>query len=124
MIEIDNLSEPQHKFLVAYVTTTTLGDAAKQAWIAYNTAYKYLEDPEFQKAYRIFRSSNLKQLSSKLEAHTLQAVNVLVEIMNDEDNYSSTRVNAANKIIQLNIEVNQNENLLNRIEEIEKWIEN
>jgi len=59
-----------------------------------------------------------------LEAHTLEAVNVLVEIMNDEDNYSSTRVNAANKIIQLNIEVNQNENLLNRIEEIEKWIEN
>ena len=124
MIEIDKLSESQHKFLVAYVTTTTLGDAVKQAGIAYNTAYKYLEDPEFQKAYRIFRSSNLRQLSSKLEAHTLQAVNVLVEIMNDEDNYSSTRVNAANKIIQLNIEVNQNENLLNRIEEIEKWIEN
>lgn len=124
MIEIDNLSESQHKFLVAYVTTTTLGDAAKQAGIAYNTAYKYLEDPEFQKAYRIFRSSNLRQLSSKLEAHSLNAINVLVEIMNDESVFPSTRVNAANKIIQLNIEVNQNENLLNRIEEIEKWIEN
>lgn len=123
MIEIDKLSESQHKFLIAYVTNTTLGDAVKDAGIAYNTAYKYLDDPEFQKAYRIFRSNNLRQLSSKLEAHSLNAVETLIEIMNDKNNYASTRVNAAKSIIKLNIEVNQNEDLLNRIEEIEKWLE-
>lgn len=124
MKNIDKLTETQHKFLLAYVTETTLTAAVQKADIAFNTAYKMMEDEIFKQAYKEFRAHTLRQLSSNLEAHSIEAVVTLTDIMQDTSQTGSSRVAAARTILQINMKITEQEDILNRIEEIEKWMNN
>src|SRR5271154_5761017 len=85
--------------IVALSTHRNLDEAAKAIGIAPNTLLRWQKLPEFQTAYREARRAAFAQSIARLQQASTVAVSVLVKMMVDPDAPHSTRVRAADSVL-------------------------
>lgn len=84
----------------ALLDSKTLTEAAEKAGITRKTLYNYLRtDKEFARAYKEARERLTLERLDTVEAEQAQAKAVILEIMNDKQQNSATRLKAAQAIL-------------------------
>jgi hypothetical protein len=85
--------------IVALLTQRNLDEAAKSIGVAPNTLLRWQNLPEFQTAFREARRNAFAQSIARLQQASSAAVSVLVKIMIDPNAPHSTRVRAADSVL-------------------------
>ena len=85
--------------IAALLTERNVEEAARSAKIGTQTLYRWLKDPEFQKAYLEARRAVVAQSNARLQQASSAAVSMLLKTMVDTSTPAATRVRAANSIL-------------------------
>jgi transposase-like protein len=85
--------------IAALLSQRNIEEAAKSIGIGTQTLLRWLKIPEFQTAYREARRAAVAQSSARLQQATSAAVSTLLKIMVDTNTPASTRVRAADSVL-------------------------
>jgi hypothetical protein len=85
--------------IAALLTQRNLEEAAKSIGIGIQTMMRWLKVPEFQNSYREARRAAFGQSIARLQQGSTAAVSTLLKIMVDTNSPPSTRVRAADSIL-------------------------
>jgi len=119
---LDELNTRQLKFLEALLVETTFEGAYKRAGIAKATALKYRELPAFKEAYRNAKRKAMEQVTTALQQASIEAVEVLKSVMNDEEAPATSRIQAARTVLDNAYKGIELDDLAERIEEVEAFM--
>jgi hypothetical protein len=109
----------QEEAIAALLTQRNIEEAARVAGVAGTTLVRWLQIPEFQAAYREARRAAFSQSIARLQQASSAAVSVLVKIMVDPDAPTSSRVRAADVVLERASKAIELEDLDQRIAELE-----
>ena len=85
--------------VVALLSHRSIEEAARSIDVAPNTLLRWIKEPEFDVAYRAARRAAYSQAIARLQQMSSAAVSVLGKIMVDQSAPASTRVRAADSIL-------------------------
>ena len=85
--------------IVALLTQRNVEEAARAAGIGTQTLIRWLKVPEFVAAYREARRAAVSQSNARLQQASSAAVSTLLKIMVDQSTPASTRVRAADRVL-------------------------
>ena len=109
----------QEEAIAALLTQRNIEEAARVTGIGSTTLVRWLQMPEFQAAYRDARRAAFSQSIARLQQASSAAVSVLVKIMVDPDAPTSSRVRAADVVLERASKAIELEDLDQRIAELE-----
>ena len=117
-----SLTQKQQAFLNAMLVSKTTDEAIAEAGIHRSTAYKYLNDDDWQKEYRKQRNALTDGLTNQLQQLGTQAIRILEENLNDPDATPATKNTTAKTILDYIYSNHDREQIVERLEEIERVI--
>ena len=120
---IVKLKGKQSIFLQALLESRTKEEAIQKAGIQRHTAYGYLKEPEFKQALREARREVVSLVSQRLSQSGETAINVLIDVVEDEDSPPSSKVQASRTILEYLYKSYEQDELEARIEELENHIQ-
>lgn len=85
--------------IAALLTQRNTEEAAKLVGVSPSTLLNWMRQPEFEKAYREARRAAFSQCVSRLQHASGAAVTTLLKVMIDPDTPASTRVRAADSVL-------------------------
>jgi hypothetical protein len=85
--------------IAALLTQRNIEEAAKSVGIGVQTMLRWLKMPEFEKSYREARRAAFGQSIARLQQASSAAVATLLKIMVDTNAPASTRVRAADSVL-------------------------
>jgi hypothetical protein len=85
--------------ITALLTQRNVEEAARAANIGTRTLVRWLKIPEFQAAYLEARRAAVSQSNARLQQASSAAVSTLLKIMVDANSPASTRVRAADSVL-------------------------
>jgi len=86
--------------IAALLTQRNLDEAAKAIGIAPNTLLKWMKEPEFDAAYRAARRLAFSQSIARLQQASSAAVTTVLKLMVDTNAPASTRLRAADIVLE------------------------
>ena len=89
----------QEEAIVALLTARNLEEAAKSVGIAPKTLFRWLQIPEFAKAYRDARRAAFGQSIARLQQASSAAATTLMKLMVDPNIPPSVRARAADSVL-------------------------
>jgi hypothetical protein len=89
----------QEEAIAALLTQRNVEEAAKSIGVAPRTLIRWMKLPDFQTAYREARRAAFGQSIARLQQGSSAAATVLLKIMLDQNAPASTRVRAAECVI-------------------------
>lgn len=98
---MEELNIRQDRFLKALLESSSVDEATKKANITRATGYKYLKDKRFMEEYRNLRRDAMQQVTTRLQQASVEAVDVLKEVMNDKDAPAASRVSSAKNVLDV-----------------------
>lgn len=113
------ITTKKEKFMLALISEPTIKKAYEKINISNNTAYKWLNDKEFQQAFIKFKRELMKTTTARLQTYTLQAVEVLAKIMQDENAPPNARVQSVRTILEYAYKGIELEDIAVRVERLE-----
>ena len=105
------------------LTQRNIEEAAKSVGLAPNTLLSWLKIPEFQKAYREARRAAFSQSIARLQQGTTAAATTLLKVMVDPATPASTKVRAADSILNRSGHAIELEDIEVRVAELERAAE-
>lgn len=123
MNDAEKLTPRQEKFMRALVVSNTQKEAREKAGISKTTAHRFLKSVTFRKAYREYTSQLMRQATGRLQQASVQAVEVLQEIMTNESVSPYARQQAAQTILTMAYKAHELDNVLEVVEELEARFE-
>ena len=93
---------------------------AKATGISEATIYKYLNDTEFKTEYEAKRKEMLADSCHTLQANMGQAINELVEIIEDKDIKQQIRLNANDMLLRHSYKQTEQLDILTRLDALEE----
>jgi transposase-like protein len=109
--------------IVALLTQRNVDDAARAIDVATNTLLKWMKLPEFQAAYREARRAAHGQSIARLQQATSAAVSTLLKVMVDASTPASTKVRAADSVLNHSAKSIEIEDIEVRVAELERAAE-
>src|SRR6266851_1659058 len=106
--------------VAALLTQRNIEEAAKTTGIAPNTLLKWIKEPEFQNAYREARRAAFSQSIARLQQATSAAVSTLLKVMVDPSTPASTKVRAADSVLDHAAKSIEIEDIEARVSELER----
>lgn len=119
---LEELNIRQDRFLKALLESSSVDEAAKKAKITRSTGYKYLRDDRFMEEYRTLRRDAMQQVATRLQQASVEAVNVLKEVMNDKEAPHASRVSSAKNVLDVAYRAFELDDLTARVEEVEAYM--
>jgi hypothetical protein len=116
------LPRKRQQAIAALIEAPTIREAAGIVGIGEATLFRWLQDTDFQSAYRDAKRRVVDQAITNIQKISGQAVETLKSIMTDRDMPASTRVACAKAILGTAIKMVELENLTSRIETLEEFI--
>ena len=113
------LTRKQESAVSALIAHPTMKEAAQAAGVGETTLWRWLQLPEFERAYRQVRRETVKHAIVKLQSAAGQAVDVLTEIMNDQSTAVFARLAAAKAVLEISVKAVELEDLASRIASLE-----
>jgi len=104
----------------AMLTQRTLEDAARSVGIGTQTLLRWQKEPEFQLAYREARRAAFGQSIARLQQASSAAVSVLIKVMADPASPPSTRVRAADSVLDHAAKAIEIEDIEIRVADLER----
>ncbi|MFU2222590.1 replication protein [Streptococcus pluranimalium] len=123
MNNIGELNKRQENFLNAILETGNVTEASKLANISRNTAYTYLKNVTFKRIYRERRNEMLKETTTRLQNASIRAVEVLLEIMNDNAVSPYARQQSAQTVLSMAYKAVETTDIVEQVEELEAKFE-
>jgi len=105
--------------IAALLTQRNIEEAAKSIGIGPQTMLRWLKIPEFQTAYRDARRAAFGQSIARLQQASTAAVSTLLKIMVDPNAPASTRVRAADSVLDHARQAIEIEDIDARVAELE-----
>jgi hypothetical protein len=109
--------------IAALLTQRNLDEAARAVRIAPNTLLRWMKEPEFDAAYRQARRAAFGQSIARLQQASTAAVTTLLRIMVDPSSPASTRVRAADSVLDHAAKAIEIEDIEVRVEALERSAE-
>jgi hypothetical protein len=106
--------------IAALLTQRNIEEAAKSIGIAPNTLLKWMKLPEFQAEYRKARRAAHAQSIARLQQATSAAVSTLLKVMVDAGTPASTKVRAADSVLNHSAKAIEIEDIEVRVSELER----
>jgi len=113
----------QEEAIAALLTHRSFEDAARAVGIATKTLLRWLKNPEFDAAYRKARRAAFSQSVARLQQASGAAVSTLLKIMVDPNAPASTRVRAADSVLDHGAKAIEIEDIEVRVAELERAAE-
>jgi transposase-like protein len=109
--------------IAALLSQRSVEDAARAVGIAPRTLLRWHKLPEFQSAYRLARRNAFSQSIARLQQASGAAVSTLLKVMVDANTPASTRVRAADSILNHGASLMELEDIEVRVAELERAAE-
>jgi transposase-like protein len=109
--------------IAALLIQRNVEEAARAAGIGTQTLLRWLKIPEFQTAYREARRAAFSQSIARLQQATSAAVSTLLKVMVDPNTPASTRVRAADSVLDHSAKAIEIEDIEARVSELERATE-
>ena len=85
--------------IAALLTHKNIDEAAKAAGVSNKTLFRWMQLPEFDRAYRDARRAAFGQATARLQQASSAAVSALLKVLVDPSSPASARVRAADCIL-------------------------
>ena len=109
--------------IAAVLTQRNMDEAARAVGVAPKTLLRWFQIPEFQTAYRKARRDAHGQSIARLQQATGAAVSTLLKVMIDPSTPASTRVRAADSVLDHSAKALELEDIEARVSELERAAE-
>ena len=119
MQAIGKLTRKQETLIAALLLAPSLEAAATQTGISLVTAWRWMKQTEFQKAYKNAKRELATHATTLLQRFASTAVSTLASIMVDGKAPASSRVAAARTVLEMAVHGIELEDLAVRIEALE-----
>jgi hypothetical protein len=106
--------------IAALMTQRNLEDAARTTGIGIQTLVRWLKIPEFQDAYREARRAAFGQAVARLQHASTAAVSTLLKVMVDPNAPASSRVRAADSVLDHTLKAIEIEDIEVRVAALER----
>ena len=106
--------------IVALLTNRTIEDAATSIKVAPSTLLRWMKEPDFNAAYRDARRAAFSQSIARLQQATGAAVSTLLKVMVDPSTPPSTKVRAADSVLDHSAKAIEIEDIEARVAELER----
>jgi hypothetical protein len=113
----------QEEAIAALLSHRSIDDAAQAIRIAPRTLLRWLQLAEFNAAYRKARRAAVSQSVARLQQATSAAVSTLLKVMVDPSTPASTRVRAADSVLDHSAKTIEIEDIEARVTELERAVE-
>ncbi|MDG4499033.1 replication protein [Streptococcus suis] len=120
---MERLSKRQENFLSNLLLTGNVAKASELSNIKRDTGYRYLKDATFKRVYRELKSEQLKGTTALLQTASVEAVEVLREVMKDDRVSPHARVQASNAVLQMAYKAVEMIEIVEQLEMLEARIE-
>ena len=117
------LDRKQEEAIAALLTQRNVEEAARAAGIGTRTLLRWMQVPEFQKAYREARRAAFGQAIARLQQGTSAAATTLLKLLIDPNTPASVRVRAADSIFHHAAKAIEIEDIEERVSELERAAE-
>jgi hypothetical protein len=114
------LPHKQEAAITALLTQRNLDEAARTAGVGVSTLRRWLRLPEFEDAYRKARRDAFSQSTARLQQASSAAVSTLLKVMVDTTSPASSRVRAADSVLDHAVKAIELEDIEARIEVLER----
>ena len=105
----------QEEAMAALLVQRNIEEAAKAVGVSHKTLLRWMKVPEFDEAYRKARRQAFGQAIARLQQGSSAAATTLLKIMLDQNSPASTRVRAAECVMNQGIRAIEMEDLEARI---------
>ncbi len=119
----EKLTPKQERALVALLDCGEIKKAAEIAEVGEVTLWRWLQAPDFQARYRAARRQLVETAIAQLQSDCTTAARVLREVAEDKEAPASSRVAAARAIIEQSVSAVQLTDLQERLEEVERLLQ-
>jgi transposase-like protein len=120
----DDLNPNQELAIMALLSSTSLQSVARAAGVDRRTLFRWLQEPNFVRAYRAARRECVAQAIAQVQREASGAVSVLVDVAKGREkpgrNTAAARVSAAKAILDLAFRSIEIEDMWTRLEEMER----
>lgn len=99
--KIKQLPRRQAAAIPALMGCKTIKDAAEIAGCHQETLYRWMKTPEFEAAYREARHVVMDEAFNVLQKNCTEAADTIIEIMRDQTALQSTRLQAAQVVLDM-----------------------
>ena len=106
--------------IAALLSQRNVDEAARSAGIGTRTLLRWMKDPEFDAAFRAARRAAFGQTTARLQQGSSAAATILMKLMLDANTPPSTRVRAAEAIINHAGKAIEIEDIEVRVTELER----
>ncbi len=113
------MNAKKQRVLSALLSNPNQRQAAKAAGVSERTVYEFLHDPDFSKEYRQARDAAFEQASRSAERAMNPALDVLLEICQNDKAPFMARVSAAVNLVKIGREMKETGDILQRLEALE-----
>ncbi len=110
------------RLIAALLSCRTNSEAAESLGIAERTLYDRMKKPEFQEKLAEAKARLLEGATASAQGRMSEAVAVMVEIMNDKQAGSQTRLNAADAVMRNSLKLTELVDVTKRVDELETMI--
>ena len=117
------LKPKQQEAITALLSNRSVDEAAHAAKVPPRTLWRWLKDPEFNKAYREARRAAFGQGTARLQQASGAAVSSVLKIMVDQQTPASTRLRAADLVLTHGAKAIELEDVEARVAELERAAE-
>ena len=114
------MSRNDERLIAALLSNTTVRAACEALGIGETQAYSRLRDPAFRRKYDRAKRELLEQATSALQGRIAEAIDTMGEVMNDPEASHQVRLNAAQSIISSALKLNEETDVLTRLEALER----
>lgn len=114
------MTPKKEKALAALLVCPTKDAAAKRAGITGRTMSIYIQDPEFQVAYRKAFGELVETATRQAQQCLHPALDTLRSVMQDTEQNGQVRVSAARSLLEYAMKLNYETEILSRLDELEK----
>ena len=106
--------------VAAMLTQRNVEETARSIGISTATLMRWQKEPEFQQAYRAARRAAHGQSIARLQQATSAAVSTILKVMVDANTPASTKVRAADSVLNHSAKAMELEDIEARVSELER----
>ena len=117
------LGRRKEEAIVALLSQRTVEEAARACNTPVRTLYRWLQEPEFDAAFRVARRKAYGQAIARLQQGSTAAATTLLKVMLDPNTPASTRVRSAESVLTHAAKAIEIEDIEARVTELERAAE-
>lgn len=112
-------SKKQLDFIIAYLDTGTVVEAASKANVTESTAYNWLRGG-LDKDIKSFRLELVEKQFDRLQMATGLAVDTLIDVIKSKNSSDGLKIKTSKIILDLTLKLKEHEQIIKRMEELEE----